>query len=213
MARISLGEMRIIGDPGLIPSLSDSYYLLLRDLIATSRRYPESIAYPAGCIIIAVACLESYINELIYISFSSSKPEKVVVKKQMDGYKTDFVRKIKELKAIAKLPEAIDDELIKDVEFLVGLRGKLVHYNPEAEHPNNDKIITKLEKLEKRLFGKNATPGLVTTERMLTTVTAEISEKIILEVTKKLYKSGYSPLRARWLETIDPDRHKAHPRR
>lgn len=79
------------GDITLVPSLSDSFYVLLNDIVKASERAQESIAYPAGAIIIAIACIESYLNELVHMhTFNENGVANEEVKKKnyevWDGY-------------------------------------------------------------------------------------------------------------------------------
>lgn len=199
-------DTKIAGDVELIPYISDSYYQLLQDLVGTSKAHPESISYPAGSIIIAVACIESYMNELVFMAYGASTRENDEIKRSFAKLSTDILKKIKFLKGLAKKPTVISDELLGDLTLLVSLRGKIVHYSPEGEHPNNKELVSKLEKLEKRLFGNKKSGSSVSSERILVPETAEISRKIIIELVRSLYRSGYEPPRPRWVTLIDPKR-------
>lgn len=200
-------RMEMVGDISLVPYLSDSYYQLLNDLVTTSLKNPQLISYPAGSIIIATACIESYINELIFMhSFSTNKEDNKKIKKRLYNFGTDILKKLKYLKQLANNPKIIDEDIIDDLRLLISLRGKIVHYTVEEEKPNNQNVLFKLQKLEKYLLKNRILQDSVSTERLLNPKTAVISKEIVFEVVKVLYKSGYEPPRPRWVTLIDPKR-------
>lgn len=200
-------KMDFSGNISLIPYLSDSYYQLLNELVDASKQFPELISYPAGAIIISTACIESYINELIYIYSFDLNPEKnKQIKKDLNKNGTDILKKLNELKSLAKKPDAIDKDLIDDVKILIMLRGRVAHYSVEEEYPNNKEVLSKLQRLEKYIFNNHESVGLVSTQRLLNPKTTLISMNITTEVIKSLYNSGYEPPRPRWIELIDPKR-------
>ena len=130
--------MKFVGDISLVPFLSDAFYSLLVDLVETSKQHRENISYPTGTVIIGVACLESYINELIHMtSFSQTERENSRPKRNLRNLKTDVIKKITVLKTIARKGEEISDELLEEFKLLIGLRGLLVRYEVQVEKPND----------------------------------------------------------------------------
>lgn len=200
-------KQKMYGDVALIPYLSDSFFQLLNDLVTTSEKFPVSLSYPAGAIIIAVACIESYVNELIYIhKFNDNNIENRRVKKVFDKFGTDILRKVIELRKRAEDQTVLSDDLVDDLRLLISLRGRITHYSVQEEHPNNKKFLSKLERLEKHVLGKKQLKGAVSTERLLNPAVAIISKRVVIETISALYKIGYEPPRPRWIEVVDSQR-------
>jgi len=199
--------MEFVGNISLIPFLSDTFYSLLIDLVNTSELHPEKISYPAGAVIIGVACVEGYINELIYMgSLGQAEGENKRLQRKLENFGTDIIKKLKLLKKKARKDEEISEELLDDFRLLYGLRGKLVHYKVQEEKPNDPAYISRLEALERRLFKDRRPQGDISLDRMLTTELAQWVRKLVFDLISALYKAGYEPPRPRWIELIDPKR-------
>lgn len=200
-------KVEFIGNVGLVQYLSDSYYFLMVDLISTAKKYPQNLSFSAGAIIMGYLSIESYINELIYMTrFGEKEEENLRVKNIFQKYGANIVKKLKKLKAYSKNKSEILEETIEELGLFTNLRGFLVHFNVIEDYPNDPTFKNNLEELEKRIFGNNKLKGEVTLARILNPLFAEAIQKYVVALIKELYRAGYEPPRPRWVELIDPTR-------
>jgi hypothetical protein len=197
------------GNVSLVSYLSDTFYSLLTDLVETSKQRPGKISYPAGAVIIGVACLESYINELIYMrSFSRDEDENKRIKRSLENLGTDVIKKLKSLRTMARKDEEISDNLVDEFKLLYRLRSFLVHYEVQLEKPNDPGYTSRLKALERRLLKDQRPKGEISFERMLTAEFAQWVRELVFNLISALYKAGYEAPRPRWIELLDPRRFK-----
>lgn len=195
--------VEFVGNVALLPFMADNFYSLLIDLIETAKLHRAKLSYPAGAVIIGVACIESYVNELIFMTdFGTDK----LGKQDLRRCGTDVLKKVEKLRTLAKRPEQIPNDLLNDFKLLIGLRGQLVHYDVQEEKPNDPGHMSRLEALERRLLQDKRQQGDVSLERILSAELAEWVKLLVTGLICALYKSGYEPPRPRWLSIVDPAR-------
>ena len=205
MRRLGLHEVEYVGDVSVISKMSDSYYCLAKDLTIASMKSPEYIALPAGVIIIGVACIESYINELISMQhFHSDINQSNEIKNVLFKYGTAIEKKLTDLKKLAKYPNEIDDALISSLKDLIALRGRIIHFEVNEEKPNDKEYLSKLQKLEKYLTESEQYKEIGSLDRILSLQTANIVLAFMLCILKSIYKAGYGTPSPSWQAILTP---------
>lgn len=95
--------------------------------------------------------------------------------------------------------------------LLYGLRGTLMHYRTDPEHPID--TSTSLQRLVARFPKAVTSDADVSTEHLLTPNLAEWAVSRVSDAIVGLYQCGWEPPRPRWLELVDPDRLAKNPSR
>ncbi len=181
-----------------MPSMSDQFFRLAKYLRDLSRQHPNDISLPAGTVLIAVAALEAYVNELGEMALGDAN------RRDFDALRDNLIKKLQLLNDRGQTPGKLESELQEDVALLYGLRGRLMHYRADPEHPVD--TSTSLQRLVAR-FPKAVTADLdVSTSQLLTPNLAEWSVDRVSRAIKGLYQCGWEPPRPRWLDLVDPDR-------
>jgi hypothetical protein len=199
----------------LIPFMADSYFRLLEALIPGSESNPNEPAFPATAAIVAVATLESYVNELVAITgFDEVAETNDRIKAGLRKHGADLPGKLLGIRGRAAHPERFEDETLEEVRMLVGLRGLVAHYDPQEEHPTFTR--TSLQRLAPRL-GVSLPDENVAVGSLDLVLTPEMSRwafDLTCRVIQQLYNAGFEPPRPRWLDLVDSSRRtwwKRHP--
>jgi hypothetical protein len=202
------GPPMIVGDEiRLIPHMADSYFGLLEALVASSERNPGVVATPATAAIVAVATLESYLNELINITtFDGAEEGNDRIKAGLRKHGTDVPAKLAAVRSLSNRPAKVENDTMDQVRTLVGVRGLLAHYDPQAEHPTATR--TSLQRLAPRLGVSLPAERVahVSLDALLTPRLARWALDLTAQVIRQLYEAGYEPPRPRWLRLVDPAR-------
>jgi hypothetical protein len=191
----------------LIPSMSDQYFPLLQGAAQAAHQQPDSMALPATTAILAVATIESYVNELNAIGppFGSSPTEKEQLQHDFRRLGRDVVAKVRRLRELAANPDGLLEAIIDDLTLLVGLRGLLIHFDPQEEHPRLTR--TSFQRLCDRVgiqIPKEDVDWL-SLEFLLTPDLADWCVDLTTRVLRSLYGAGYHAPRPRWTPFLRGD--------
>ena len=181
-----------------MPFMSDQFFHLAKNLRDLSSQHANEISLPAGAVLVSVACLESYINQVAEVALSGSN------RRDFDALKNNLVKKLQFLNERGRIPNQLGPDILEDVASLYGLRGRLMHYRVDPEHPID--TATSFQRLVARFPESVRTEADVSTAELLTPLLAEWAVERISKAVKDLYKSGWEPPRPRWLELVDPQR-------
>lgn len=197
---VSIGGWQPVGGATIraVPSMSDQFFRLAKNLRDLSRQHAGDISLPAGAVVIAIAALEAYVNELAEMALRDSN------RRDFDALRDNLIKKLQLLNERGKNPGELESDVEEDIALLYGLRGKLMHYRADAEHPVDSS--TSLQRLVSR-FPKAITSGAdVSTGQLLTPHLAEWAVDRVTGAIKGLYRCGWEPPRPRWLELVDRGR-------
>ena len=203
-----------VGEHGLrlVPSMSDQFYRLARNLATTAADHPGDISIPAGVVVIAAAALEAYVNELVEIIVPEGR------RAELTRFDTNLVAKLRWLRDNAADPpsrpresDALTEEILADVILLYGLRGELMHYAPQPEHPVA--TTTSLQRLLRRFprgivrelqtpSESGEVPLSVSLSRLLTPELANWACEVLEATIKAIYRIGWEVPRPRWLTLV-----------
>jgi hypothetical protein len=178
--------------------MSDQFFRLAENLRDLSRRHPNDISLPAGTVLIAIAALEAYVNELAEMALKDAHRD------DFDTLRDNLIKKLQMLNERGETPGELESAVVEDIALLYGLRGKLMHYRADPEHPVE--TSTSLQRFVARFPKAVTSDGDVSTEQLLTPNLAEWSVDRVSEAIRGLYKCGWEPPRPRWLQLVDPGR-------
>lgn len=181
-----------------VPTMSDQFFRLAQGLRNLSYQHPNDVSLPAGTVLISIATLEAYINELAEVSLGEGD------RGDFDRLGDKLRKKLRLLDERGEKPGRLNSEVEKDIGLLYGLRGILMHYRADPEHPVETK--TSLQGLAARFPKAIASEGDVSTQQLLTPRMAEWAVDRITQAIVGLYKCGWGPPRSVWLKLLDPDR-------
>ncbi|GEM_PF-5531963 len=200
VGNVAIGGWQPLGGATIraVPSMSDQCFRLAKYLRDLSRQHPNDISLPAGTVLIAIAALESYVNELADMALRDAN------RRDFDALRDNLIKKLQLLNERGKILGQLESDVEEDIALLFGLRGKLMHYRADPEHPVDTN--TSLQRLVAR-FPKAATSDAdVSTEQLLTPHFAEWAVDRVSGAIRGLYQCGWEPPRPRWLELVDPGR-------
>lgn len=178
--------------------MSDQFFRLAKNLCVLSSQHPNDISLPAGTVLVAIASLEAYVNELAEVALRDAH------RRDFDALRDNLIRKLQLFNALGKNPGQLEPDVEEDVALLYGLRGKLMHYRADPEHPSD--TSTSLQKLAARFPKAVTSDADVSTAQLLTPHFAEWAVDRVSEAIKGLYQCGWEPPCPRWLQLVDPGR-------
>lgn len=181
-----------------VPSMSDQFYRLAGNLRETSRRQPTDISLPAGTVIVGIAALEAYVNEVAHMALRDE------ARGEFENLRDNLRKKLQFLNERGKTPGELESVVAEDVVLLYGLRGILMHYRAEPEHPIA--TTTSLQRLTSRFPEVVTADAEVSVDRLLTPSFAAWAVERVTDAIRGLYRCGWDPPRPRWFQVIDPDR-------
>lgn len=181
-----------------LPSMSDQFFRLAKNLRDLSLQHPNDVSLPAGTVLIAIATLEAYVNELAEMALTDAN------RRDFDALRNNLIKKIQLLNKRGETPGELESEVEDDIALLYGLRGKLMHYRADPEHPVD--TSTSLQRLAARFPKAVTSDADVSTEQLLTPNFAEWAVDRVSGAIKGLYRCGWEPPRPHWLELVDPGR-------
>ena len=199
-SKVSIGGWQPVGGATIraVPSMSDQFYRLAKNLRDLSRQHAGDISLPAGTVVIAIAALEAYVNELAEMALRDSN------RRDFHALRDNLIKKLQLLNERGQNPGELESDVEEDIALLYGFRGKLMHYRADAEHPVD--TSTSLQRLVTRFPKAIASGADVSTDQLLTPHLAEWAVDRVTEAIKGLYQCGWEPPRPRWLELVDPGR-------
>ena len=112
-----------------IPSMSDQFFRLAKNLRDFSRQHPKDISLPAGTVLIAIAALEAYVNELAEMDLRDANL------RDFEALRDNLIKKLQLLNERGSSPGELASDVEEDIALLYGLRGSLMHYRAVPEHP------------------------------------------------------------------------------
>jgi hypothetical protein len=180
------------------PSMADQFHRLAQNLSTLAHRHRGDLSLPAGTVVVAVAALEAYVNEVAEMALTAQDQ-----RADFDRLRDNLLAKLRWLGEHGKRPDRLSEVTVGDVELLYGLRGILMHYRPVPEHP--DETRTTFQRMAERFPAAVVGEGEISTERLLTSELASWAVEVIEAAIKQLYDVGWSPPRPFWLELVDPD--------
>ena len=71
-----------------VPSMSDQLFRLAKNLRDLSRQHPNDISLPAGTVLIAIAALEAYVNELADMALRNAN------RRDFDALRDNLIKKL-----------------------------------------------------------------------------------------------------------------------
>jgi hypothetical protein len=178
--------------------MSDQFFQLAKNLRGLSSQHPNNISLPAGTVLISIASLEAYVNELAEMALRDAN------RRDFDALRDNLIRKLQLLNARGTTPDQLESDVEEDIALLYGLRGRLMHYRVDPEHPVD--TSTSLQRLVARFPTAVTSAADVSTAQLLTPHLAEWAVERVSEAIKGLYKCGWEPPRPGWLELVDPGR-------
>lgn len=200
VGNVTIGGWQPLGGATIraVPSMSDQFFRLAKNLCKLSRQHPNDISLPAGTALIAIAALEAYVNELADVALRDTN------RRDFEALHDNLIKKLQLLNGRGKTPGGLESDVEDDIALLYGLRGKLMHYRADPEHPID--TSTSLQRLVAR-FPEAVTSGAdVSTGQLLTPHFAEWAVDRVIAAIKGLYQCGWEPPRPRWIELVDPER-------
>jgi len=199
-AKAAIGGWQPVGGATIraVPSMSDRFFRLAKNLRDLSRQHPNDISLPAGTVLIAIAALEAYVNELADIALRDAN------RRDFDALRDNLIKKLQLLNARGKASDRLQSDVVEDIALLYGLRGKHMHYRADPEHPVD--TSTSLQRLVARFPKAVPSDADVSTDQLLTPHFAEWAVDRVSEAIKGLYQCGWDPPRPRWFELVDPSR-------
>lgn len=72
-----------------VPSMSDQFFRLAKNLRDLSRQHPNDISLPAGTVLIAIAALEAYVNELADMALRDAD------RRDFDALRDNLIKKLR----------------------------------------------------------------------------------------------------------------------
>jgi hypothetical protein len=181
-----------------VPFMSDQFFRLAKNLRGLSSQHPDDISLPAGTVLISIAALEAYVNELAEVALRDAN------RRDFDAHRDNLIRKLQLLNARGNTPGQLESDVEEDIALLYGLRGKLMHYRADPEHPVD--TSTSLQRLVARFPEAVTSDADVSTAQLLTPHFAEWAVDRVSKAIEGLYQCGWEPPRPRWLELVDPTR-------
>lgn len=181
-----------------VPSMSDQFFRLAKNLRDLSRQHPNDISLPAGTVLIAIAALEAYVNELADMALRDAD------QRDFDALGDKLIKKLQLLNERGKTPGQLESDAKDDIALLYGLRGRLMHYRADPEHPGD--TSTSLQRLVARFPNAVTFDADVSTEQLLTPNLAEWAVSRVSDAIRGLYQCGWDPPRPRWFELVDTGR-------
>ena len=109
-------------------------------------------------------------------------------RRDFDALRDNLIKKLQLLNERGKNPGELESDVEEDIALLYGLRGKLMHYRADAEHPVD--TSSSLQRLVARFPKAITSDADVSTDQLLTPHFAEWAVDRVTGGIKGLYQCG-----------------------